>query len=296
MKTDVYQIVTDRIMERLEQGEVPWINTRTKPLMWARSATTGRQYRGINAILLSNSHFASCFWITYKTAASMKGNVKKGSKGSLCVFFKMYETDEKVVNRRGEEENKRIPILRYYNVFNLEQTEGIADPLLDLVSVPNPIEAAESVISGYAGKPDLVYGSSGLACYRSTDDHVVIPQQNAFTTPAQYYRTVFHEFVHSTGHSSRLDRWNGDKLVSDHDRALEELVAEMGASMLLAECGLFDETFDKYASYISHWLHELKNDSKLVVKAAGRAQRAVDLILGRSFQDAEHVEPLAAAA
>lgn len=296
-KPDIYQIVTDRIIDRLSKGEVPWINTRTKPLMLARSATTGKVYRGINAFLLSNSSYASTFWATFKTVQSMKGNVRKGEQASLCVFWKKYETKGKVIDARtGEEHNKAVPVLRYYNVFNLEQTEGVTDPLLDQVNIAEPIAKADQVIADFVGKPAVVFGSTGKACYNPALDKVIMPQQSSFTSSAHCYRTFFHELIHSTGHPSRLNRFSAKQPVTDSDRGFEELVAEMGAAILLAECGIFEECAEKNASYCQHWINELKAVSKLIVKAAGKAQKAVDLILNRQWDNAGHSEPVALAA
>jgi antirestriction protein ArdC len=296
-KLDVYQIVTDRIVSRLEQGEVPWINTRTKPLLLARSATTGRVYRGINAFLLSSSPYASAFWATYKTVESMKGHVKKGEHSSFCVFWKQYETKETTINTRtGEEERKSVPVLRFYGVFNLEQTEGVTDPLLDVADISDPIAKADEIIANYANKPTVVFGSSGRAFYSVSEDKVVMPQQSSFSSPAQFYRCYFHEQIHSTGNESRLNRFSGQEEV-DSTRGFEELVAELGSAMLLAECGIFEECAEKNASYCQHWINELKADSKLIVRAAGKAQRAVDHIFGRQWDHAEqHTEPLPLAA
>ncbi len=289
-KSDVYDYVTERIIDRLSQGEVPWVNTRTKPLLWARSATTGRVYRGINAFLLSSSSYASAFWATYKTVESLKGHVKKGEHSSFCVFWKQYETKETTVNKRtGEEEHKTVPVLRFYGVFNLEQTEGVTDPLLDVANIADPIAKADEIIANFANKPTVVFGSSGRAFYSISLDKVVLPQQSSFTSSAQLYRTYFHELIHSTGHSSRLNRFSGQDEV-DATRGFEELVAEMGSAMLLAECGIFEECAEKNASYCQHWITELKADSKLIVKAAGKAQRAVDLILGRQWDQTSENE------
>jgi antirestriction protein ArdC len=300
-KSDVHSIVTNRIIDRLSQGEVPWINTRTKPLLAARSATTGRTYRGINAFLLSTSCHASAFWATFKAVESLKGHVKKGEHSSICVFWKLYETKETTVNKHtGEEEHKTVPVLRYYNVFNLEQAEGVADPLLDVADIADPIAKADEVIANYATKPAIVFGSSGKACYNVALDKVILPQQSSFSSPAQFYRCYFHELVHSTGHASRLNRFSTETGQEEFDgsRGLEELVAELGSAMLLAECGIFEECAEKNASYCQYWINELKADSKLIVKAAGKAQKAVDFILRREWnQDQETPEnslPLAA--
>jgi antirestriction protein ArdC len=125
-------------------------------------------------------------------------------------------------------------------------------------------------------------------------------RKSAFTSSAQFYRTFFHELVHSTGHPWRLNRFAPGSGFETEERGLEELVAEMGAAMLLAECGIFEDCAEKNASYCQHWFNQLKADPKLIVKAAGKAQRAVDLILGRQSDQAdskpEHCETLAMAA
>jgi len=168
-----------------------------------------------------------------------------------------------------------------HNLWNLEQTEGVTDPLLDVADISDPIAKADEIIANYANKPTVVFGSSGRAFYSVSEDKVVMPQQSSFTSPAQTYRCYFHELVHSTGHEGRLNRFSGQEEV-DGTRGFEELVAEMGAAMLLAECGIFEECAEKNASYCQHWINELKADSKLIIKAAGKA-RAVDLILGRQW-------------
>jgi antirestriction protein ArdC len=288
---DVYSYVTERIIARLEQGQVPWVNTMAKPLLMARSATTGKIYRGINTFLLGSSPFGSAFWTTYKTAQSMGGIVKHGEKSSLCVFWKRYETKEV-----DEETGKRkvVPMLKYFNVFNLDQCEGVKDPLLDEVNIPDPIAKADEVIEAFTGKPAVTFGSCNRAFYVPSEDRIVMPQQTAFKNPADMYRTYFHELIHSTGHASRLNRFVGEK-VDMTGYGMEELVAELGAAILMAECGIFEDTAEKAASYCQHWITELKGDSKLIVRAAGKAQKAVDLILGRKYENNEgEAAPVAA--
>jgi antirestriction protein ArdC len=208
-------------------------------------------YRGINALLLSNSSYASAFWATYKTVDSMKGHVKKGEHSSFCVFWKQYETKETTTNKHtGEEEHKTVPVLRFYGVFNLEQTIGVTDPLLDVVNIADPIAKADEIIANYANGPTVVFGSSGRAFYSVSEDKVVMPQQSSFTSVAQLYRTFFHELIHSSGNKSRLDRFSDQEEV-DGARGFEELIAEIGSAMLLAECGIFEECAEKNASYLA---------------------------------------------
>ncbi len=284
-RRDVYQYVTDRVLDRLEAGEIPWVNTRSKPLLAARSYTTGNRYRGVNAFLLSIQNGASPFWLTFRTTKEAGGNVRKGAKSRIAVFWKTYSPKEEL--SKPEDERKSYPVLRYYNVFSLDDCEGISCPLADAVDNPDPVERAEGLIAGYIDQTDngpaVEHGSSGRAFYRVEEDRCVIPQRSHFTSTAAYYRTFFHELVHSTGSKARLDRF--ETAIATHefghnDYSLEELVAELGAAMLLAHCGLFEEMADKSASYLFHWKRALQADSKLIVKAAGRAQRAVDHILG----------------
>jgi antirestriction protein ArdC len=225
------------------------------------------------------------FWATYKTVESMNGHVKKGSQASLCVFWKQYESKETIVNKRtGEEELRQAFVLRYYNLFNLEQVEGVADPLLDAADIADPIAKADEIIANFVDKPVVIFGSSGKACYNVELDKVILPQQSSFSSPAQFYRCYFHELIHGTGSAGRLNRFSTEAGQEEFDgtRGLEELVAEIGSAMLLAECGIFEECAEKNASYCQYWINELKADSKLIIKAASRAQKAVDHILGRS--------------
>jgi antirestriction protein ArdC len=280
-RADVNQYVTDRMVERLEQGEVPWINTRAKPLLCARSFTTGKQYRGVNAFLLSMANGASPFWATFNTIKQAGGNVKKGSKSQIAVFWKLLESKE-VDSESGEK--KHYPVLRYYNVFSLDSCEGLTCPLLDETNIADPIEAAESIIAGYTDKPAITFGQSGKAFYSPAEDRVVMPQRSHFTSAAAYYRTYFHELSHSVGAKSRLNRWSESDAQNfgNDERGLEELTAELAAAMLLAHAGLYEDMEEKSASYLSNWKQALQADSKLIVRAAGAAQRACDYILNRS--------------
>ena len=266
------------------------VNTRAKPLLCARSLTTGKQYRGCNAFLLTMANGASPFWATFNTVKQAGGTVKKGSKSSIAVFWKIMESKE-VDSESGEK--KHYPVLRYYNVFSLDDVEGIECPLLDETNISDPVAAAETIIAGYTDKPAITFGQSGKAFYSPADDRVVMPQRSHFTSAAAWYRTYFHELSHSVGAKSRLSRWS-DGNFSDEVRGLEELTAELAAAMLLAHAGLYEDMEEKSASYLSNWKQALQADSKLIVKAAGAAQKTVDFILGAHA--VEQPEPLPMAA
>jgi len=292
-RNDVYEYVTSRMIERLDKGEVPWVNTRAKPLLCARSYTTGKQYKGVNAFLLTMANGASPFWATFNTVKQAGGTVKKGSKSSIAVFWKIMESKE-VDSASGQK--KHYPVLRYYNVFSLDDVEGVECPLLDETNIADPVAAAEAIIAGYTNKPAINFGQSGRAFYSPAEDRVVMPQRSHFTSAAAYYRTYFHEISHSVGAKSRMDRWSEFETHSfgQDERGLEELTAELAAAMLLAHAGLYEDMEEKSASYLSNWKQALQADSKLIVHAAGAAQKTVDFIL--SNQTEQHAEPLPLAA
>ena len=279
-KVDVYQIVTDRIIDLLEDGVVPW----HKP--WAGGSNqlpmnlvSKKAYRGLNVWLLSCFGYASPYWVSYKQATELGGQVRKGEKSTLVVYWKMFETIDK-----DTKEKKVIPMLRYYNVFNVSQCDGINVP--DTETQPtidfNPIEEAEKIVANMTKVPRITHIEQ-QAYYNRSSDHVNMPQKETFKGEAEYYSTLFHELTHSTGHESRLGRFqNQVSKFGDSNYAKEELIAEMGASYLCAMAGIVDRTIDNSAAYIANWLTKLRNDKKLVVSAAGKAHAACDYILGVS--------------
>lgn len=305
-KIDIYQAVTDRILESLDKGTVPWRHPITRGNGeasggWPKSLSSGKQYRGINIFLLAMTSWAkgyeSDYWLTYKQAKERGGQVRKGEKSSLVVFWKRYATKDK---ETGEE--KVVPVIRHYNVFNAEQCEGIKAPDSssgggavgeeDRVEF-EPIAACERVVEGYKGGPVISTGGS-QAFYAPMTDSVQIPASERFVDRERYYATLFHELVHSTGHSSRLDRGLDKKLApfGSADYSKEELIAEMGAAFLAASTGISPPTIEQSAAYINNWRQKLRGDKKLIIKAAGAGQRAADHILGATWdEDNENPHP-----
>ena len=284
-RNDVYQIVTDRVISLLEAGTVPW----RKP--WAggeyqfpRNLASGKPYRGVNVWLLSCAGFGSPYWVSYKQARERGGNVRKGEKSSLAVFWKRLEVDDK----ENPGKRKFVPLLRYYNVFNVEQCDGLAYPKPEPRAVTfDPIAAAESIVEAMPARPEITHGEP-RAYYRRDVDRVNMPARDSFSVEAEYYSTLFHELVHATGHESRLARLaNESTNFGSSTYAKEELLAEMGASYLSASAGILHTTVDNSAAYIASWLQRLRDDRKLVVMAAAAAQRAADFILGQSYAPAE---------
>jgi len=284
MTFDLYTEVTNQIVAMLDQGVVPW----RSPILGRSSAghpknlESTKPYRGVNVFLLAFSAFAkgygSSYWLTFNQAKAKGGTIKKGEKSSMVVFWKQYETTDKDTG-----DAKKIPVLRYYNVFNVEQCEGLTAP--DAVPfVPTdfkPIDAAETLAKGFADGPSLEHGGQ-QAYYRPSLDSVQMPEPTRFASSEEYYSTLFHELSHSTGHSKRLDRGldGNPKPFGSPDYGKEELVAEMAAAFLCGEVGIKPAVIENQAAYIGGWLNQLKNDKKLVITAAGAAQKAADWIRG----------------
>ncbi|CCW08357.1 MULTISPECIES: ArdC-like ssDNA-binding domain-containing protein [Bacillus] len=195
MANNVYEIVTNKIIEKLEQGTVPW----QKPWINGKVAVnwkTQKPYRGINTMLLDSGEY-----LTFKQVQEAKGKVKKGAKSEIVVFWKWLEKEDKV---SGDVE--KIPMLRYYKVFNINQCEGIESKRKEEETFEhNLIEEAENIVKGYINSPSLSW-NSGRAFYQPIMDHVNVPTMKDFTKVEEYYSTLFHEFIHSTGHSNRLHR------------------------------------------------------------------------------------------
>jgi len=279
----VYKLVTDKIIEKLEAGCVPWRKTWSSET--PKNLVSGKEYRGINPFLLDSMGYASPYWLTFKQAKSLGGYVRKGEKSTPVVFWKNWTDLE--ANSDGKLEEKSRFVLRYYSAFNIEQCTLPPEevPATDLTTKQfDPIPKAEQVVKAMPNAPEITHQSQ-RACYSPLLDIVNMPKPESFDAPENYYSTIFHELTHSTGHESRLNR---DTLVDkvrfgSHSYSKEELVAEMGAAFLNGHCGLEDSTLENSAAYINGWLGRLRNDSKLVVWAAGRAQRASDYILNVKF-------------
>jgi antirestriction protein ArdC len=282
---DLYQTVTDQIVAMLEADVVPW----RSPILGRNSAghpknlNTGKQYRGVNVFLLAFTAYAkgygSSYWLTFNQAKQRGGTVKKGEKSSMVVFWKQYETNDKQTG-----EPVKIPVLRYYNVFNAEQIADIEIP--DAVKFEpidfKPIDEAEKLAVGYVGGPAVYHDGGQQAFYRPSSDSVHLPEETRFASSEEYYSTLFHELSHSTGHSDRLDRKldTDPKPFGSNDYGKEELVAEMSAAFLCSHAGIHPAVIGNQAAYLAGWLKTIKADKKLLISAAGQAQRSADWIRG----------------
>ena len=277
---NVYEVITNQIIDRLERDGVvpwhqPWSTERPKNLV------SKKEYRGINVFLLGAGRYSNPYWLTFKQAKQLGGHVKKGEKSTPVVFWKWLERERENPDT-GEVETVSTPLLRYYRVFNVEQCEGLSVPALENTREFHPIEEAERVVQEMPQCP-IIQQETAQAFYWPSADVVNMPPAELFSSDEEYYSTLFHELTHATGHESRLNRLDTDKLAAfgSRDYSQEELVAEMGAAFLCGHCQIVDPIIDNSAAYIQGWLRKLRNDKRLVVFAAAQAQKAADFILNR---------------
>ena len=272
----VYEIVTEKILKQLESGVIPWKKTWAGTTEMPKNYISKKEYRGINIWLL-DAFYGCPYYVSFKQCANLGGQVKKGEKGNIVVFWLIKE---------DKESGTKKFILRYYRVFNLEQTT-LPIPAKPEVNNFTSNEKAEEIIKNFKTCPPVTFGGD-KACYSPSLEKIKMPTKDSFTGENEYYSTFFHELTHSTGHKNRLNRKEISEtaLFGSDIYSKEELTAEMGSGFLCANAGI-DNTLGNSAAYIASWLKHLSNDKKMIFAAATKAQKAVDYILNKSFD----VEP-----
>lgn len=281
---EIYERVTNKILDALEQGVVPW----HRPWSSVHSGlhqnlVTKRPYRGVNQFLCEitamSGDYSSPYWLSKKQIRDKKGRIRKGEKGTLIVFWKILRFKTEELDSNDQPIVKTVPLLKHYFVWNVEQCDGIKVPELPKLEF-EPIERAQQVIDNMPSRPKISHRGD-RAFYRPGYDDVTLPPKGAFHTRQAYYGTAYHELVHSTGHESRLHRVKDWTSFGSDPYANEELVAELGAAMLNGTVGIEIE-HKQSAAYIDNWAKRIRADKKLIVGAAGKAQKAADYILGVS--------------
>jgi len=277
----VYEQITERITGLLAKGEIPWHKPWKVQTGLPRNLISKKPYRGINVFLLHAMSYESPYWLTFRQALELGGNVRKGEKACPVVFWKQLAIED---GETGEEET--IPRLRFYHVFNIAQCQGLKDiPAIVETPVPLPTKPA-TIVEGMPQRPAIRHGMNG-AFYSPSEDIVGLPMRERFDNEDAYFATAFHELVHSTGHASRLNR----SMLTDtagfgsNPYCREELIAELGASFLCGQAGIAERTIENSAAYIQGWLEQLHNDKTLIVQAAAQAQKAADFILGTKHEE-----------
>lgn len=290
-KRDLYQEVTDKIIALLEQGVAPWRCGWSRYGL-ARNYATGHIYNGINAILMNLTPHPIPYFVSFKQAKALGGTIRKGAKSSAVYFFKAIYKDESGKTLNNEqvqtlhgmgEETQRIAFLKYFNLFNIADVEGIEFDIPEVeLKDHGKIAHCEQLIQAIPNPPQWVFEDANRAYYSPSSDKLNMPDLRQFESAEEYYNTLFHEITHSTGHASRLNREGITQPNSfgSFDYSKEELIAEMGASFLCAQTGIdVQEITENSAAYLQGWLSILKADKKLIFKAAAEAQKAVDYLL-----------------
>lgn len=279
-RLDLYQEVTNRIVEQLENGVAPWVqpwsNTASGPSL-PLNVTTGRRYSGINVLLLWGTvqmcGFTSQRWLTFNQARKVGGSVRKGEKGTTVFYADSFVPG----GQEADEDARAIPFLKRFTVFNIDQCEHLPEEMTS-AHAPLPerdiIPCAEALLQ--ATGADIRIGGD-KAFYAPSPDYIQIPPQNAYFEKIKWYRTAFHEVAHWSGHESRLNRDLSGRFGS-HRYMAEEIVAELTAAFVLAELKIAPTV--RHADYIGNWIAMLKEQKRAVFAAARLASQAADYILG----------------
>lgn len=294
-KFDAYQMVTDRIIQLLESGILPWARPWSSITAHAWSRSKGVAYSFLNQCLLADpgKKYATMSellsdvsgeWLTFKQALDAGGHVRKGEKWRQIVFFKMLPVpDRHMQDADGNPIMVEIPYLKYYTVFRIDQCEGVEqkyhtdETLHDFIADQDADEIAESYVRREG--ITLTHVKGYKAYYSPALDTVILPLREQFADRGEYYGTLFHELTHSTGHESRLNRLAKCAAFGSETYSTEELVAEIGSASMLATLGIeTPNSFHNAAAYIQNWIKALKGDKKMVVVASARAEKALRLI------------------
>ena len=281
----LYAEVTARIIAELEAGRCPWVqpwdNVAAAPGL-PRNAASGRTYSGINILLLWGAvierGYPSQNWLTFGQALEVGGSVRKGEKGVTIVFADRFTPEaEKQRALVSGGEPKQVPFLKRFTLFNVAQCDGLPDRMTE-AQAPLPerqqIPVAEGLIAA-TGADFRVGGNRAFYC--PSEDYVAVPPQPAFRAQIDYYRTALHELGHWTGHSSRLARDFSGRFGSPA-YAREELTAELASAYLCASLSI--QPTVRHADYIGSWLEVLRSDDRAIFRAAAKASKAADFLLG----------------
>ena len=283
MSKNVYEMVTEKIIEELEKGRIPWQKPWTGVKSGAYNRISKKPYSLLNQMLLGKAGE----WASFKQWSELGGHIRKGEKSSFVTFWKVQEIEE--IKEDGTKEIKQIPLLRYYNVFHISQVEGVEPLEMETLNTTEPLETAEKVFKDYVTREGIrvEQTASNKAYYSPTFDLIHLPLIEQFTRAEEYYSTAFHEATHSTMKESRCNRQEDrkGKLVAfgSEEYSKEELVAEIGSANILNLLGIeTDHSFQNSTAYIQSWIKALRNDVKMIVSASSKAEKATKYILNEA--------------
>ena len=273
--------ITREITAEMQAGRIIWQQCWSSAGL-AKNYFSNRTYDGFNQLYLSwitkQKNYKAPLFLSYKQAQALGGNVKKGERSTVVVFWKIA-----TYKKAASDEEKKVFYPFYHSVFNIDQVEGIEWELPEVVTRTNtPIEQAAAIIEKMPNRPSLIHNGTS-AWYHPSLDLVNMPELGTFDSSEAYYNVLFHEHIHATGHASRLNRFED---MTEHTRfesenySKEELTAEIGAAFLLARAGIESESLRKNSvAYLQGWISKLKEDSTLIIYAAQKAIKAANYIL-----------------
>lgn len=295
MSSRVYEVITQAVIEKMKQGKVLW-HQPWRGLEPPKNLISKRPYRGVNIFTLILAGYGSPYFVTFKQCKELGGRVKKGERGNVVLYWNWQEKE--ITNAEGETQKKKFAFLRYYLVFNVEQTEGLEKHVPEVKHLNfKPIEEAERIIREFKHCPKIKH-ERPQAFYTPRLDYINMPTRESFESVEEYYSTFFHELTHSTGHESRLNRKGITEATpfGTENYSKEELVAELGCAYLCGITGIENKTINNSVAYLQGWLERLQSDPRLIVHAASAAQKAVDYILGQEVnennKEPEEIEPV----
>ncbi|WP_118138269.1 ArdC family protein [Oceanicella sp. SM1341] len=296
-RTNLYDDITDKIIAELEEGRLPWVQpwgtaAAQAPLAMPRNASTGRQYSGINVLILWGAviqqGYPTQHWLTFRQALSLGGNVRKGERGTTVVYADRFTPeDEKRRARETGEDANSIPFLKRFTVFNAAQCEGLPEDIA-VEAPPPPPGLIEPRVEALIAATGIDFRISGnRAFYVPALDYVQVPPPQAYFEPINWHRTALHEMGHATGHSSRLARdFSGGFGTKRY--AFEELIAEISSAFCCASLGIVPTV--RHADYVGSWLEVMREDSRAIVRAASQASKAADWLLAHLPDDSIDVD------
>lgn len=295
--------ITQAIIARLEAGTRPWVRPWTGISVSRPLRACGTAYRGINTLWLwmaaDAAGHSSPYWLTYRQAQLQGGQVRKGERGTVAIFYKSWRKEVED-EETGEAHAETRRVLKSFVVFNACQIDGLPERFFPAPkALPEPTARDRELDLFFSSIPARLRHFGDEAYYRPVPDDITMPDPAAFKDLDHYRATLAHELAHWTGHTSRLARDLAGRFGSDA-YAMEELIAEMASAMLGAELGLPVAHLDHHASYVASWLKVLKADSRAVLTTAAKAEEACSLLLGFArggsgdVDESSEPEPLAA--
>ena len=266
----IYDILVNQVIEKLEQGVIPWKKCWIGGIPC--NYITNKNYRWFNRLVLSLNDFSDNRYLTAKQIKKLWWNIIKWSKWTKIYFFKLYKSDD------DSNLKESYPMIRYYSVFNIEQTEWIEVTPVELAEVSTDLFKAQDIITWYKDKPIIKLWV--IPSYNMQSDIITIPSLTKFTSNEEYFATLFHELVHSTGSDFRLNRFWLKQIQPywSNTYSREELVAELGSMFLCMKAWIINQTWENSKNYIAWWLKYIKWNKKDLITASTQAEKAVDYI------------------